>query len=85
VILLQPAIAHLGESEDALQDAERPLHLGAHSGLGSILAPGLLVRTVLIPGPAAGHVLRLECGPADYIALPLITSISPHLLLRAVQ
>src|ERR1035438_7659858 len=32
VILLESAIAHLGLTEDTLQNAKGPFHLGAHSG-----------------------------------------------------
>src|SRR3954462_6546156 len=38
VILLQAAIAHLGETEYTLDDPEGPLHFGAHAGFGAVSA-----------------------------------------------
>jgi hypothetical protein len=53
VVLLQAAETHFYESEDALQDAERVLHLGSHSGRSRVLAPGLFIHIVLESGAAA--------------------------------
>src|ERR1035437_9494056 len=55
------------------------LHLGPDSGLGRILAPGFFVYIVLEPGPAAGHILRLERGLMNRFRLPLIAGASPIL------
>ena len=38
MVLLDAAVAHLGVLEDLLENAERPLHLGAYAGLVPILA-----------------------------------------------
>ena len=57
-------IAHLGKSEDALQDAKRMLDPGSHSSLGRVLALGLFVNIVLVSGPAASHILCLGRGGA---------------------
>src|SRR5579884_4554228 len=70
VILLQAAIAHLGKSEHALEDAERPLHPGAYAGLGPVPALLLFMDFSLALHPARGHVLR---------------SGTPDLLLIAVE
>src|SRR6266851_9003474 len=59
MVLLQAPIAYLDKSKDALQNAERMLYLGPDSGLGLILALGLLVHIVLELGAAVGHILRL--------------------------
>ena len=84
VVLLNAPVSHLVEAEDALQDSERVLHLGSDPRLGRVLALGLFVHTVLELGAAAGHVLRVRCGLADSLALPLIACIAPHLALLAV-
>ena len=85
VILLQPPVSHLGKSEHALQDTEGPFHLGAHFGLGPVLAPRLLVHSVFVLRATAGHILRLGRDRANRIALALITSVAPYLLFLSVQ
>jgi len=47
VILHDAAIAHLGITEHALQNAEWPLHLGSHPRLGSVLALLFFVHALL--------------------------------------
>lgn len=37
VVLCDAFVSHLVEAEDALQDAERMFHLGAHAGLTPVL------------------------------------------------
>jgi hypothetical protein len=85
MVLTYAPVAHLGKSEDALQDAERMLHFGPNSRLSRVLAPGIFIHTVLVSGPAACHVLRLRSRCADNIPLSLIACVSPHFLLLAVQ
>ncbi len=51
-------MAHFGKSNDAFEDTNRPLYLGAHPRFGVVLA--LLVLIELGPGfhLPTGHVLR---------------------------
>ena len=37
MVLLNPSVSHLFETEDALQNPERMLHLRSHSGLHPVL------------------------------------------------
>src|SRR5208283_6034622 len=69
VVFPDAAIAHLGKSEDALEDAERMLHLRSNSGLGRVLALGFFVYIVLVFGATASHVLCLGSGLMDRLAL----------------
>jgi hypothetical protein len=85
VVFPDAPIAHLGKSEDALQDAKRMLDPGSHSSLGCVLALGLFVNIVLVSGPAASHILCLGRGCADGFALALIGAIAPYFALFAVQ
>ena len=84
VILPDAPVSHLVEAEDALQYPERMLHFGSDSRLGRVFAPGFFIYVVLELGAAAGNVLRVRCGLADSLALPLIACIAPHLALLAV-
>jgi Short C-terminal domain len=81
VVFPDAAIAHLGKSEDSLQDAERMLHLRPDSGLGRVLAPGFFVYIILELGSAAGPILRPGRGLMNCICLPLITRIALTLYL----
>src|ERR1035437_395317 len=85
VILHDAAIAHLGITEDTLQDAKRPLHLGSNSRLSPVLA--LLVFIHTLPGLHApiGHILRLGSSSMNRLGLSLITRIAPDFLFIAVQ
>ena len=78
-------IAHSGESDVAPQDAKGRFHPGSRPRLDPILAPHYFVQTILILGPAAGHVLGIERKFADCIALSLITSIASYRHFFAVQ
>lgn len=44
MVVLDAAIAHLGVLEDPLENAEGPLHLGAHAGVVAILALLFLIH-----------------------------------------
>lgn len=85
MILLQAAITNLGKSEDLLEDAEGPLHFGAHCCPGAVLAPLHFVDDAFVFRTPRGHVLRLGCGLVDRLGLPLITGVAPDLLLCAMQ
>jgi len=48
-VLLQPAIAHLGEAEHPLDDPDRMFNPGPHRGLGTIFRPFDLVDDAAMP------------------------------------
>ena len=55
-VLLQPAVAHLGEAEHPLDDADRMFDPGPHFGLGTIFRPlGLIYHAVAVA--AIGEIL----------------------------
>src|SRR5450755_1692592 len=85
MILLQSAIAQFGISENALQNAEGPLHLGTYSCLGTILAPLPLVYRVLALRASRGHVLRFGGSGMNRLCLALVACVAPDLLLCTVQ
>src|ERR1017187_2606665 len=85
VVFPYASVAHLGKSEDALQNAKRMFHSGSNSSLGGVLAPRFFIHIVLVFRPAASHILRFRCGSADRFALALICAIAPYLALFAVQ
>src|SRR5258708_4889920 len=85
VVFPDAPIAHLGKSEDALEDAEWMLDFGSHASFDCVLALGLFVNVVFVFGPARSHILRLGCGCANRLGLALIAAIAPHLALLAVQ
>jgi len=84
VILLQAAITHFRKSEDALQNAEGPLHFRAHSGLGAVLAPRHLIDAAFVFGTPRSHVLRCGSSGMNGLRLALVAGIAPDLLLGAV-
>src|SRR6201993_5164257 len=85
MVLLNPSVSHLLETEDALQNPKRMFHLGSHSGLHPVLGLLYLVHKVLVSRPPAGHVLRSRSRLPDGFSLSLISTVSPHLALLAVQ
>ena len=85
VVLLQAAVANLGVVEDALQDAEWPLHLRSNSRLSPVLSPLLLIHAVLCFRTAASHILRMRRGLVNLLCLSLIAAIAPDLFLVAVE
>src|ERR1017187_6085639 len=85
VILHDTAIAHLDITEDTLQDAKRPLHLGSNSRLSPVLALLDFIHALLSLHAPIGHILRLGCGLVNRPGLPLITRVAPDLLLIAMQ
>jgi hypothetical protein len=55
MVLTYAPVAHLGKSEDALQNAERMLHFGSNSRLSRVCAPGIFIHIVLVSSSAASH------------------------------
>ena len=85
MVLPYAPVAHLGKSEDALQNAERMFYFRPDSRLSRVLAPRFFVHMVLVSGSAASHILRLRRGSAYGLRLPLIAAVAPYLALLAVQ
>src|ERR1035438_9260018 len=85
MVLLNPAVSHLLEAEDALQNPERMFDLRSHSGLHSVLGLLYLVHKVLVLPSPAGHILRSRSRLPDGFSLSLISTVAPHLALLAVQ
>src|ERR1035437_9715661 len=85
VILQDAAIAYLGITEDTLQDAKGPLHLGSNSRLRPVLALLVCIHALLGFHAPLGHVLRLVRGLVYLLCLPLVARIAPGLLLIAVE
>jgi len=85
VVIHDAAIAHLGITEDALQNAKGPLHLGSNSRLTPILALLVLVHTGLGLDAPVRPILRCGRGLVNHLRLPLITRVAAHLLFLAVQ
>src|SRR6516225_1851607 len=77
-VLLQPAIAHLGEAEHPLDDADRMFDPGPHFGLGTIFRPLDLVDDAAVAVAALGEILGLWCVLADHRALAAVALIAPH-------
>lgn len=76
LILLDAAIAHLGVLEDLLENAGRPLHLGAHAELLAILALLFLAHNAMaLFYTTMGHVLRIGRGLTNQLCLPRIAGI----------
>ena len=48
-VLLEPAVAHLGEAEHPLDDSDRMFDPGPHFGLGTIFRPLDLVDDAAVP------------------------------------
>src|ERR1019366_2458664 len=85
VILHDAAIAHLDITEDTLQDAKRPLHLGSNSRLSPVLALLVFIHALLGLHAPVSHILSLGRSLVNHLRLPLITGVAPHFLFFAVQ
>src|SRR5579875_260080 len=70
VVLLQAAVAHLGQAEHTLEDAERPLHLGSDSCLGPVLALLGFIYTCFGFHSPRLHVLRSRRGLPNRLRRP---------------
>ncbi len=84
-VLRQAAIAHLGEPEDAFDDADRVLDLGTHPRLPSILlALDRAQRSAPVPF-VLGEVLGVGRTPTKDRRLARGGRVAPDALLAAVQ
>jgi len=84
-ILVQSAIAHLGEAEHPLDDADRMFDPGPHFRFGAIFRSLDLIDDAAVAIAAIGEVLGLWCPLADHRALTTISLIAPHAGLPAMQ
>src|SRR5882672_4422703 len=76
MVLLNPAVSHLLETEDALQYPEGMFHLRSHSGLHPVLA--FLTRpqsSCSTPSGWSYLVLRSRTRPPDRFSLSLISTV----------
>src|ERR1035437_7011071 len=85
VILQDAAIAHLGITEDTLQNAKGPLHLRSNSRFSPVLALLVFIHALLGLHAPIGHVLRLGRSSMNCLGLSLITRIAPDFLFIALQ
>ena len=85
VVIHDAAIAHLGITEDALQNAKGPLHLGSNSRLTPVLALLVYIHALLGLDVPVGPILRCGRGLVNHLRLSLITRVAAHLLFLAVQ
>jgi hypothetical protein len=84
-ILLQPAIAHLGEAEHPFDDPDRMFDPSPHFGLGTIFCPLDLVDNAAVSVAAIGEVLGLRGVQSDHRTLAAVGLIAPYSGLLAVQ
>src|SRR5262249_39191281 len=66
-VLFEPAIAHLGEAEDPLDDPDRMLDFGPHLRFGPVCRALDLVHDAAMAVAAIGEVPRLGCVLANII------------------
>ena len=85
MVLRDPPVSDLVETEDTLQYPESMFYFRSHSRLRRVLPLGCFVHIVFELRPPAGHILRVRRGLADRRGLALIAAIAPHLALFAVQ
>src|SRR6266545_8295323 len=84
-ILGQATITHLSKAEDALDDPDRVLDLGADARLGAVLG-ALLRRQVAVAATALlGEVLGLRRMLPNQFALASVTGVAIHSPLVTMQ
>src|SRR6516164_4615138 len=84
-VLVEPAIAHLGEAEHPLDDPDRMFDPGPDLRLGPIFRPLNLIHDTAVAVAAIGEILRSRRMPADHRPLAAISLIAPHPGLLAMQ
>src|SRR5947207_15121384 len=77
-VLLQSSVAQLHKSELQLHHLKHMLHLGTHARFGSVLCPLEFVNLILVPVATMSVVLRARCALLNYMALSLISLITPN-------
>src|SRR6516164_257787 len=84
-VLSEPAIAHLGEAEDPLDNPDGMLDFGPHLRFGSVFRPlGLVDNTAMAIAPV-DKVSRSRCVLADHCPLAAVCLVAPHAGFVAVQ
>src|SRR6202007_2856624 len=84
-VLLQSAIAHLGKAEHPLDDADRMLDPGPHSGLGAVFPPLDLIDNTAVTVAANGEIPGLGRMLPDHRPLSAIDLVTPHTGLLPMQ
>src|SRR5215472_6895533 len=77
-VLFEPAIAHLGEAEDPLDDPDWMLDFGPHLRFGPVCRALDFVHDAAMAVAAIGEVPRLGCVLADHCLLAAIRLVAPH-------
>src|SRR6266540_4762257 len=84
-ILRDAAVAHLVESEDALQNANGVLDLGTNARFGSILQSILSRELAIAPRFGLSEVVGVWGGRANRLGLAAVSGIAVDASLSAVQ
>src|SRR5215469_14965821 len=66
LVLLEPAVTHLGEAEDALDDPDGMLDFRPHFGFGAVLGALDRIDDAALSIPAVGEIPRPRRFPADH-------------------
>src|SRR6516165_4382268 len=85
LVLLEPAVTHLGEAEDALDDPDGMLDFRPHFGFGAVLGALGFVDDAAVAIAAVDEVPRPRRLAADHRALAAIGLVAPDAGLVAVQ
>src|SRR5215831_16581311 len=84
-VLVEPAIAHLGEAEHPLDDPDRMFDPGPDLRLGAIFRPLDLIHDAAVAVAAIGEILGFWRVLPDHRPLAAISLIAPHPGLLAMQ
>ena len=84
-ILVQPAVAYLGESKYPLDYTDTVLDLSPDLGLGAVPRLLRLIDDPAIAAAAVGEVFSLRRMFADHLPLTLIGLVAPDAGLLAMQ
>ena len=84
-VLLQAAIAHLGKSEDALDDQEGMLDLGPYLRFGSVLLPRPMGKRIVPAALLVGKVLALKGRLSDLLFLAGVGRVTIDSVLVAMK
>src|SRR5215469_2773894 len=85
LVLLEPAVTHLGEAEDALDDPDGMLDFRPHFGFGAVLGALDRIDDAALSIPAVGEIPRPRRFPADHGALAAIGLVAPDAGFLAMQ
>src|SRR6516165_2463827 len=85
LVLLEPAIAHLGEAEHALDNSDRMLDFGPRLRFAAVLDALHWVGDAAVTTAAVGEILHPRRFLADRAALTAIGLIAPDRGFLAMQ